>query len=241
MLGESQFLHEKIYFDIKQKIINKEYKFGAMLPKEMDLMDIYDVSRHTIRKSMDRLFIEGYIYKVKGKGTFVKSVKADYKLSNLSSFSEIMDSQEGKPNSIVIEAREIKLTDRIRKKLDVGDVQLDTCYYIERIRRNGKTNLCFEKTYINKELCPNIIDFITPNVSTYKLYEDKYNLTMDNGEYNLEAINASPSIAKILDITDGDAILYMTARITIIDARPLYFVEAYYIGSRYIFSTNLKR
>ncbi|MFA7107256.1 MAG: UTRA domain-containing protein, partial [Candidatus Izemoplasmatales bacterium] len=115
------------------------------------------------------------------------------------------------------------------------------CYYVERIRRSGKTNLCFEKTYINPKVCPNIIDFITPNASLYKLYEEKYNLKLSEGQYNLEAINASSSIAKTLDIPEGSAVLYMEANIFLYDNTPLYFVEAYYIGSRYTFSTTLKR
>jgi DNA-binding GntR family transcriptional regulator len=110
MKENTGFLHEQVYDDIKNKIIDKEYDYGSMIPKEMDLMTIYNVSRHTIRKAMERLYNEGYIYKIKGTGTFVKSVKADYTLSNMSSFSEIVGSQEGSPNSIVMEAREIELT-----------------------------------------------------------------------------------------------------------------------------------
>ena len=239
MYNESQFLHEQIYEELKNKIINEEYKFGSMIPKEMDLMDIYKVSRHTIRKAMDRLLIEGYIYKVKGQGTFVKSIKADYKLSNMASFTEIIDNQEGKPNSVVIEANLIKPDDKIKEKLGLSGSS--ECYYIERIRRNGKTNLCFEKTYINPKLCPDIIDFVTPNASLYDLYENKYKLKMSEGSYNLEAINACSTVSKILDIPENSAILYMEANIFLYDNTPLYFVEAYYIGSRYTFSTVLKR
>ncbi|MDD3123373.1 MAG: GntR family transcriptional regulator [Candidatus Izemoplasmatales bacterium] len=239
MYNEMRYLHEQIYEDIKNKILTKEYIYGSMLPREIDLMSIYKVSRHTIRKAMDRLFVEGYVYKVKGTGTFVKSSKADYKLSKMSSFSEIIDNQNGKPNSVVIEAKKIQADEKIKEKLDLGNTT--DCYYIERIRRNGKTNLCFEKTYINPQLCPDIIEYITPNTSLYQLYETRYNLSLFEGTYDLEAITASKHISKILDISEGSAILYMEANIFVQSGVALYFVEAYYIGSRYTFSTNLKR
>jgi DNA-binding GntR family transcriptional regulator len=239
MYNETRYLHEQIYENLKTKILTKEYKYGSMLPREIDLMGIYNVSRHTIRKSMDRLSNEGYVYKVKGTGTFVKSPKADYTLSNMSSFSEIINNQEGKPNSIVIEAKLILADEKITGKLDLGNNK--ECFYIERIRRNGKTNLCFERTFINPGLCPDIIEFVTPNTSLYQLYEKKYNLSLSEGTYNLEAINASKYISKILDISENSAILYMEANIFIQSGKPLYFVEAYYIGTRYTFSTNLKR
>ncbi|MFA7076657.1 MAG: GntR family transcriptional regulator, partial [Candidatus Izemoplasmatales bacterium] len=165
MYNDKYYLHEKVYEDIKNKIINNHYENGSMIPKELDLMDIYKVSRHTIRKAMDRLMSEGYIYKIKGTGTFVKSIKADYKLSNMSSFTEILNNQTGKPNSIVIEAKKIKIDENINSKVNI--MNCEECYYVERIRRSGKTNLCFEKTYINPKVCPNIIDFITPNASLY--------------------------------------------------------------------------
>ena len=239
MYNEAKYLHEQIYEDIKTKIINNEYKYGAMLPREIDLMSVYNVSRHTIRKAMDRLYNEGYVYKVKGTGTFVKSSKADYKLSNMSSFSEIINNQEGKPNSIVIEANLITADAKVAEKLNLD--KDNECFYIERIRRNGKTNLCFEKTFINPELCPDIIDYVTPNTSLYQLYENKYQLNLCEGVYNLEAINASKHISKILDIAENSAILFMEANIFVQNGKALYFVEAYYIGSRYTFSTNLKR
>ncbi|MBI9008500.1 MAG: GntR family transcriptional regulator [Tenericutes bacterium] len=239
MYNEIRYLHEQIYEDLKNKILSKEYKYGTMLPREIDLMTVYNVSRHTIRKSMDRLSNEGYIYKVKGTGSFVKSSKAHYKLANMSSFTEIIENEEGKPNSIVIEAKLITVDEKIGKILNLGlDME---CYYIERIRRNGKTNLCFEKSFINPKLCPEIIDYVTPNTSLYHLYESKYNLALAEGFYNLEAINASKYISKVLDIPENSAILYMEANINIQSGMPLYFVEAYYIGSRYTFSTSLKR
>lgn len=237
--NDIKFLHKQIYEDLKNKILTEEYKNGSMLPREIDLMNIYNVSRHTIRKAMDTLFNEGFIYKVKGTGTFIRSNKSNYKLSNMSSFTEIIGNQDGEPNSIVIEAKSIKPTEKVKNILNLGDTE--ECYYIERIRRNGKTNLCFEKTYINIKLCPDIIDYITPNISLFKLYENKYHLSLLEGFYNLEAINAPKTIAKILDIPENSSILYMEANITLQNGDKLYYVEAYYIGSRYTFSTTLKR
>ena len=233
------YLHEKVYKDLKTKIMNQEYQPGDKLPKEIELVDIYNVSRHTLRKAMDRLFAEGYIYKVKGTGTFVKTLKADYNLSNMASFSEIIDNQNGQPNSIVYQATLIKPEPSIGKKLGLKDHE--KCYYIERVRRNLDTNLCFEKTYINAKLCPDIIDYVTPNASLYDLYINKYKLKLSEGIYDLEATNASDEVAKILDIKPGSAILLMSANIFLENGIPLYCVEAHYIGSRYRFKTTLKR
>lgn len=234
-----QYLHEQIYKTLKKKILNSEYKPGDMLPKEMELIEVYNCSRHTLRKAMDRLFNEGYIYKIKGTGTFVKAFKAAYNLSNMASFSEIIDSQEGKANSIVYQAKLVIPDPDICHKL--GLKESESCYYIERVRRNLDLNLCFEKTYINPKLCPDIINYMTPNASLYDLYINKYNLKLSEGLYDLEATNATEEVAKVLDIKVGSAILLMYANIYLENGTPLYYVEAHYVGSRYTFKTKLKR
>lgn len=235
----NNFIHQKIYNDLQTKIQNEEFKPGDKLPKEMELMIHYDCSRHTIRKALENLSNEGYIYTIKGKGTFIKEAKSNYGLSQMSSFSEILDNQKGSPNSVIYEAKEILPPASIVDKL--GLEPNESVYYIERVRRNGTTNLSFEKVYINKKLCPNIIKHVTPYSSLFDLYEREYKLSLEEGVYNLEAACANEKISNILDIEKNSAVLLMNALIDISTGEKLYFVKAYYIGNRYIFSTRLKR
>ncbi len=238
-MNEKIFLHDQIYNDLKQKIADKHYPENSLLPKEVDFCDIYQVSRHTIRKAMDRLNNEGFIRKVKGTGTFVNEVKADYSLSNMASFSEILTNQSGDPNSIVLSAKLMEVDDFYCNKLNLQTES--KIYVIERLRRNGDVNLCYEKTYVNPNYCPKIDMYVSPNTSLYDLYENRYSLQLKEGYYQLEATNATKKISNLLDIPINSSVLFMRALIKLIDNSPLYYVEAHYVGSRYVFSTNLKR
>ncbi len=238
-MNENKFLHEKIYTDLKSKIVDKTYPENSLLPKEVELSEIYNVSRHTIRKAMDHLNSEGFIRKVKGTGTFVNEMKADYSLSNMASFSEILNDQGGEPNSVVMSAKLMEVDQYIINKLGLTNDK--KVYVIERLRRNGEINLCYEKTYVNPIFCPKIDMYVSPNSSLYDLYETRYSLQLNEGTYQLEAINASKKIANLLDIPVNSSILFMKALIRLVDNSPLYYVEAHYVGSRYVFTTNLKR
>ncbi|MGO2108662.1 MAG: GntR family transcriptional regulator [Staphylococcus equorum] len=57
--------------EIKEKIINKSYQVGMLLPTEKQFQDRYNLSRYTIRQAMDLLVKEGYIKKKKGSGSYV--------------------------------------------------------------------------------------------------------------------------------------------------------------------------
>lgn len=234
-----KYLHEKVYEDLKNKIMNKHYVTDSLLPTEYELTEIYNVSRHTIRKAMDRLNHEGFIRKVKGTGTFVNDLKTDYSLSNMASFSEIIHSQDGEPNSIVLSARLETVSLKILEKLHLKPK--DKVYVIKRIRQAGGVSLCYEVTYISPVLCPDIDKYLTHKTSLYDLYENKYGLKLHEGIYRLEATIASKKVAKILDIPKNSSILFMRALITLTNNKPLYYVEADYVGSRYVFTTQLKR
>ena len=56
---------------IRDGIINGVYKVESQIPSEFELCKIYNVSRTTVRKSIDALAQEGLLIKIHGKGTFV--------------------------------------------------------------------------------------------------------------------------------------------------------------------------
>lgn len=62
-----------IYLQIKEKMIEmiSELPANSPVPSERDLAVIYSASRMTVRKAIDALVDEGYLYRNSNKGTFV--------------------------------------------------------------------------------------------------------------------------------------------------------------------------
>ncbi len=61
----------EIAINIKKKIFSNMYKSKTLLPSEKDLCAEYEVSRETMKRAINKLVLEGYLYTVPGKGTFV--------------------------------------------------------------------------------------------------------------------------------------------------------------------------
>ncbi len=55
---------------IKHLIKTERLLYGGPIPSENELIKRLGVSRHTVRKALDNLRAEGFIYKEKGRGTF---------------------------------------------------------------------------------------------------------------------------------------------------------------------------
>jgi GntR family transcriptional regulator, arabinose operon transcriptional repressor len=65
--------YERIYSELKTKIIDKQIRPGEKLPTEKELIDYYQVSRITTKKALDMLVSDNLIKRIPGKGSFVIS------------------------------------------------------------------------------------------------------------------------------------------------------------------------
>ncbi|GAW99060.1 GntR family transcriptional regulator [Secundilactobacillus mixtipabuli] len=66
-----QAKYEKVEEELKKKILSGDYKIGQKLPTEMELMNQFDVSRYTIRRSVGDLENQHLIYRIQGGGMYV--------------------------------------------------------------------------------------------------------------------------------------------------------------------------
>lgn len=63
--------YEAIALYIKEAIASGKYKKDSQLPTEKELVELFDVSRPTVVRAMDKLLAEKIIYRVQGKGSYV--------------------------------------------------------------------------------------------------------------------------------------------------------------------------
>lgn len=65
---------------VKHRIIeminSEEYKVDNLIPSERELMDMFQVSRITVRKAIDDLVNEGYLYRIQGRVPMSKTMKS---------------------------------------------------------------------------------------------------------------------------------------------------------------------
>lgn len=86
--------YEVIKNEIKEQIEDNILKPNQVIASENEMCRHYDVSRVTVRKAIDELCAEGILYRIKGKGCFVRELK-DQKRSHIYSFTEAVKN-EGK-------------------------------------------------------------------------------------------------------------------------------------------------
>ena len=82
-----------LYYQIEEDIISRiesgEFQENQKIDGEFAFMEKYGVSQITIRKALSELVAEGYLYRLRGKGTFVAEKRRQHHTS-LSSFTQEM-------------------------------------------------------------------------------------------------------------------------------------------------------
>jgi GntR family transcriptional regulator of arabinose operon len=73
MLKDIKPMYAKIIEDYKMKILKGDLREDDRLPSELDVASLYGVSRITSKRAFDELEREGYIYRIKGSGSYVCS------------------------------------------------------------------------------------------------------------------------------------------------------------------------
>ena len=105
---------------IIKKINNGELKEHDKLPSERELCEQYNVSRTTVRQTMQELEKENLIYKQHGKGSFVSPKVINQSLVKFYSFTEEMKKINKAPSTKVINFEVITLRRKVNKKNGVS-------------------------------------------------------------------------------------------------------------------------
>lgn len=71
MQKKTYSLYRTLERNLRADISSGIYKPGSRLPSEQELVEEYNVSRITVRNAMDILVNDGYVVRIRGKGSFV--------------------------------------------------------------------------------------------------------------------------------------------------------------------------
>ncbi len=200
---ESKYFN--IYSDIMTKIENGELVPNEKLPSESEYMDMYSVSRDTIRKSLNLLEQNGYIHKAKGKGSFVLDVnKFNFPVSGVVSFKELSEKMNLKVETIVERFETAKKDSPIKKKLNCSEN--DEIWEIFRVRKIGNEKIILDKDYINKEFVENLTKEICED-SIYNYIENILGIKIAFAKKEITVSRVTEEDRKYLDVNGYDTIV----------------------------------
>ena len=175
------------YYIVKRAIIRKiekeEYKENELIPSERELTEMFGVSRITVRRAVDELVGENYLYRIQGKGTYGMTPRRHV----ISASTEIADQ-------------------RRRRLLELGDNE--RVFRLERIYFADDDPLNHTVTYLPYKLFPGIDAHDFSCESLYSVLGSQYGCQITTATRTIEAVLAEGKIARYLEVSSGTPILH---------------------------------
>ena len=234
------------YYLLKKRIIdridNEEYTTGQPIPSERELMEIYQVSRITVRKAIDELVNEGYLYKVQGKGTYVKEDVGGSELISITSCTEDVERLGMTPSKKVLDFELINADAKRAKVLEI--TRDDKVYKLTRVLYADEEPLNLTITYLPEKIFPMLDQYSFDKESLYKTIQEKYGVEITKARRTMEAVLARDDIAECLDIEEGTPIiLFRCITVGKVNGKeiPIEYFKCYYKTDKFKFYINQVR
>lgn len=213
-----------IYEEIVEQIQSGKLKPNEKLLSENELVEKYDTSRETIRKALNLLSQNGYIQKIKGKGSFVLDVgRFDFPVSGLVSFKEIAQ-KTGKPwRTIVYELEDIKPDDYIQKQLHISSK--DNVWKLVRARELEHERIILDKDFILKKTVPSLTKEICEG-SIYEYIERELGLTISFAKKEISVDEPTEEDRKYLDLKNYEHVVVVKNYVYLEDTSLFQYTES---------------
>lgn len=231
-----------LYYQLKEEILNNiksgAYEQGSMVPREQDLCDGLGISRTTVRQAITELVHEGWLYRVKSKGTFVSKPKLSQDfIKKLEPFNEQIRRMNMVPSTRIVELQVIPASRLVAEKLKIPEGT--QVIYLYRVRYADAEALVTIKTYLPYEQCGFVMQHDLERESLYEILSQSEKTRVCTAHRVIEAVEAEAEDGLYMDISPGKPIhLFSTEGYNSFE-EPIEFSIARYRGDRNSFDVNI--
>lgn len=218
-----------IYFQlvqmIKKSIETGKLRTGDSLPTEIETMKKHGISRATVRQALLQLANEGYIRRVKAKGTFVNAPPEKSRfIGTLKGFSEEMKQKGVSHSTKVLDKSIIPAPNIVAERLQIASEA--PVFYLKRLRFVQNEPVLIADCYLPAHICHGIEDEKFEDISLYDLLEKKFGLVLHHGRREFEPVMpSSGKEAQLLGISMKTPILYVESVVYTENDIPVEYVE----------------
>ena len=233
-----------LYYQLKQVLLesikSSDLKSGYRLPSEEELIDESGLSRFTVRQALQELEREGWITRIRGKGTFVTESKVPLSVAwQLLGFTEDMKRKGHKVESQVMENRLTPASPEIAEALQI---KLESpVVFIKRVRLVDGQPYLVDMVHVRSDKCPGMENIDMTNRSLFEVLESEFQLRMFHAKRSLSIDTAKAWIARALEVKPGTPLFLLKDLAFTEDEEPIQYAETYINESKSEFVFDLYR
>ncbi|MBR3158804.1 MAG: UTRA domain-containing protein [Atopobiaceae bacterium] len=207
-----QSIYYEIYKDLRDRIIAGEYPYQSFIPSENRLVEQYQCSHNTLRKSLTVLRLHGFTQPIHGKGVKViwqPARKANFALGAIETFKEAAARNHLTSRTAVRSFSSVVADEALAQR--TGFESGTRLLRIERVRYLDGVAVVFDCNYLLEQLMPGLTPQIVED-SVYAYLEDELGMVISTSNRTVTVEYASPEDRDALDLLDFDMVAVVSGR-----------------------------
>jgi GntR family transcriptional regulator len=177
--------------------------FDDDFPAEMQLVEAYDVSRHTVREALRRLREAGVLDSARGRGTHVRQ-GIEQPLGSLYSLFREVEARGMTQTSTVLALRLATDSDAAQV---LGLPAQTALVYLERVRWADDEPLAHDRVWLPPELAMPLLDADFTHAALYDELAARCGIRLTGGQERITACLPRPEQRALLHLPRGQACL----------------------------------
>lgn len=205
--------------------------FGDRFPTDLELTELYEVSRHTVRHALSQLGADGIVKRQRGRGTTVSTEGFEQSLGALYSLFQLVESSGASQTSRVLRLQvctDPDIADQLNLSAGAELVRLD------RLRLADAEPLALDRVWLPLEIGRPLLDSDFGHTALYDELERTVKIRPNQGWERITPVMPSESDARLLDLPDGIA-AFSLERLGCFEDRPIEWRVTMIRGDRFSF------
>ena len=228
--------YERIKTFILDGIEDGEWPAGSLLPSENQLAEKFSLSRMTVNRAIKELESDGFVERVRGKGTFVSPPKPLTSVLKIQGIDQEIRTRGSVYACEVLSLKAVAATSQVSEQLQV--VKDSHVYFSSIVHFENDTPIQLEQRWIRPNIAKHYLsqDFSTATPHDYLMSIAPFT----HGEHSIEAVMPSVRIQQRLKLLPEEPVLLIHRR-TWVGKVVASYVKLFHPGNRFQLVTQLSR
>lgn len=226
-------LWQQVLSDLRQRLADAE--FADAFPGELDLVEQYGVSRHTVREALRQLRGEGTVTAARGRRPRLAPAEVEQPLGALASLFAAVEVR-GLEQRSVVRRLDLRADGVIATRL--GLEESAPLVYLERLRLAGDEPLALDRAWLPADVAAPLLNADFTRTALYDELATHCGIRLTGGQEQVRAVLASPGERRLLNLPLTAALL-LVERTGCLHGQPVEFRHTLVRGDRFAVTASL--
>lgn len=195
-------LWAQVLGDLRRRLDAGE--FDERFPSDQELVEHYEVSRHTVREAVRHMQAEGHLQRFKGRGSFVSFPAIEQPLGALYSLFRSVEEQGYHQRSVVRELG-IRRDPQAASTLGIGTDE--PLVYLERVRMADEEPVAIDCSWLPASVAAPLLDVDFGHTALYVEIAERCGVRVDSGWERIRPAMATKEQCRLLHIGSDQPVL----------------------------------